>query len=169
MTTPPTATLVLASADFRDGETMPDRLIYDGMGCTGANTSPALEWSTVPAGTKSLVLTLHDPDAPTTVGFTHWMLYDLDPKIAKLDAGAGKNGHQPHGAAHGLNDFGEIGYDGPCPPPGDPPHRYHFTLYALDVPKLEGAGHALTFARLRFMLRGHVLAEGTLTGRYGRR
>jgi Raf kinase inhibitor-like YbhB/YbcL family protein len=162
------AAFVLASDDFSDGATMPDGLIYNGMGCTGGNTSPALRWRGAPAGTKSLVLALHDPDAPTSVGFTHWMLYDLDPQTTSLAAGAGKKHHNPHGSAHGLNDFGENAYDGPCPPPGDAPHRYEFTLYALDIPKLEGAGHVLTYPRLRFMMREHVLSSATITGRYGR-
>jgi Raf kinase inhibitor-like YbhB/YbcL family protein len=70
------------------------------------------------------------------------------------------------GSTHGTNDFGERAYAGPCPPPGDPPHHYHFTLYALDIPNLPGADHSLSYARLRFMIREHILAEGTLTGLY---
>jgi Raf kinase inhibitor-like YbhB/YbcL family protein len=162
-----TATITLASDDFREGETLPEELIYNAMGCSGGNTSPALIWSGLPAGTKSLALAVHDPDAPTTVGFTHWILFDLSSDLTGLEAGAGKAHHNPHGSTHGLNDFGQNAYAGPCPPPGDRAHRYAFTLYALDVPKLEGADHSLTYARFRFMIREHILAEGTLTGRYG--
>jgi hypothetical protein len=158
-----TASITLTSDAFADGARMPDALVFE-----RGNTSPAFAWSGVPAGTKSLALAVHDPDAPTSVGFTHWILFDLDPGLTGLAAGAGKHGANPPGSIHGLNDFGRKEYGGPAPPPGDPPHHYHFTLYALDVPKLEGAGDALTYPRFRFMLRGHVLAEGTLTGRYGR-
>jgi phosphatidylethanolamine-binding protein (PEBP) family uncharacterized protein len=147
-----TATIALASADFGEGETLPMSMIYDGMGCTGENRSPDLHWNAAPAGTKSLVLTMHDPDAPTTVGFTHWLLVNLDPP----------------GSLHGLNDMGQNAYSGPCPPSGDPPHRYRFTLYALDIPKLESPpGEKLTYPLLRFMIRDHVLATGTIMGRYG--
>ena len=166
-TTSATATIALFSADFGEGETLPNVMIFDGMGCTGENRSPDLQWSGVPAGTKSLVLTMHDPDAPTTVGFTHWLLYDLDPTLTRLEAGAGKHHHNPHGSAHGLNDMGQNAYSGPCPPKGDPPHRYRFTLYALDIPKLESAGDKLTYPRLRFMIRDHVVAQGMIMGRYG--
>jgi hypothetical protein len=163
-----TATIVLTSDDFREGDTLPDALVYNGMGCTGGNTSPSLHWTGVPAGTKSLVITMHDPDAPMSAGFTHWILTDLDPKLTHLEAGAGKHHHNPHGSAHGLNDMGKNAYSGPCPPKGDPPHRYRFTLYALDVPTLEPPpGDKMTYPLLRFMIREHVLAEGTIMGRYG--
>jgi Raf kinase inhibitor-like YbhB/YbcL family protein len=158
--------MTLTSDDFTDGTTMPEALIYNANGCSGGNESPALRWSGLPAGTQSLALALHDPDAPTTVGFTHWVLFDLDPSLTGLERGAGKRHHNPRGSTHGTNDFGEHAYAGPCPPPGDPPHHYHFTLYALDVPKLAGADHSLTYPRLRFMIREHVLAEATVTGLY---
>lgn len=158
-----TASITLTSDAFADGATMPDTLVFE-----RGNTSPALRWTGVPAGTKSLALAVHDPDAPTSVGFTHWILFDLDPASSGLPAGAGTAGAAPPGATLGLNDFGTADYAGPAPPPGDAPHHYHFTLYALDVPALEGAGERLTYPRFRFMIRGHVLGEGTLTGRYGR-
>jgi Raf kinase inhibitor-like YbhB/YbcL family protein len=162
-----TTTITLASDDFHEGETLPEALIFNGMGCSGGNTSPSLRWSGVPAGTQSLALALHDPDAPTTVGFTHWILFDLKPDLTELEAGAGKRHHNPHDSTHGLNDMGENAYCGPCPPPGDAPHHYHFTLYALDIPKLQGADHTLTYPRFRFMIREHILGQGTISGRYG--
>jgi Raf kinase inhibitor-like YbhB/YbcL family protein len=160
------ATFTLTSDDFSDGGTMPYALAYSGFGYSGENRSPALRWSGAPAGTRSFALAMHDPDAPTTVGFTHWILIDLDPALTGLPAGAGAEGANPPGSLHGLNDYPATAYCGPAPPPG-PPHHYHFTLYALDVPKLEGAGALLTYPRFRFMIRGHVLAEATLTGRFG--
>jgi Raf kinase inhibitor-like YbhB/YbcL family protein len=160
-------TLALASNEFSEGATIPNAQIYSGSGCNGDNLSPSLEWSTVPPGTKSLVVTMYDPDAPTTVGFTHWILFDLDPTLTRLDVGAGRPHHNPEGSSHGLNDFGERAYAGPCPPKGDPEHRYRISLYALDIPKLEGAGDTLTYPRLRFMIRDHILAKGMLMGRFG--
>jgi Raf kinase inhibitor-like YbhB/YbcL family protein len=160
------ASIQLTSEHFTDGATLPQKVVFDALGCSGNNVSPALRWTGVPEGTKSLALAMHDPDAPTTVGFTHWLLFDLDPTLLELPEGAGARHHEPHGSTHGLNDFGVTAYSGPCPPPGDPPHHYHVTLYALDLPKLDGAGHQLTYPRFRFMIRGHVLAEGTITGLY---
>jgi Raf kinase inhibitor-like YbhB/YbcL family protein len=161
------ATLALASDDFTEGATLPNVLIYNGMGYHGENLSPNLQWSGVPAGTKSLVIAMHDPDAPTTVGFTHWILFDLGAALTRLERGAGSPGKNPRGSSHGLNDMGENAYIGPCPPHEDPPHHYRFELYALDIPKLEGAGDKLTYPRLRFMLREHTLAKGLLTGLFG--
>ena len=85
-------------------------------------------------------MTCYDPDAPTTVGFTHWVLFNLPPDLKGLSAGAGAAGKAPKGATFGFTDYGENVYGGMAPPPGDPPHRYQFTVYALDVPRLEGAG-----------------------------
>jgi Raf kinase inhibitor-like YbhB/YbcL family protein len=161
------AGLTLSSDDFTDGGTLPNAVVYSGMGYSGDNRSPALSWTGAPAGTQSFALAMHDPDAPTTVGFTHWILFDLDAGLAGLAAGAGTDERKPAGSTHGLNDFPATAYCGPAPPPGSP-HHYHFTLYALDVPKLEGAGSLLTYPRFRFMIRGHVLAEATLTGRFGK-
>jgi len=158
----------LTSADFHDGATLGPAQLFNGMGVGGENHSPALRWAGAPAATQSFALAMHDPDAPTTVGFTHWILFDLDPKLSGLDAGAGATGRNPLGSSHGLNDFGDHAYDGPAPPPGHGAHHYHFTLYALDVPRLEGAGGLLTYPRFRFMIGGHVLAEATLSGRFGR-
>ena len=160
------ATMTLTSADFQNGTTVPDALVADTMGCSGGNMSPQLQWSNVPPGTKSFALALHDPDAPTTVGFTHWIVFDLHTDLRELESGAGRKHHNPHGSVHGMNDMGQNCYDGPCPPPGDPPHRYLFTLYALDLEKLPDADHRLTYPKFRFLIREHVLAEATITGRY---
>ncbi|MFN2459862.1 MAG: YbhB/YbcL family Raf kinase inhibitor-like protein [Candidatus Velthaea sp.] len=142
-------------------------MVFDGMGCTGDNRSPDLAWSGAPDGTKSYAITMYDPDAPTTVGFWHWILFDVRASETSIAAGAGKKHHQPHGSTLGFTDFGSREYGGPCPPPGDPPHRYQINVYALDVDKL-GADDTTTGAKLMFMMRGHVLAKGTLEGTYGR-
>jgi Raf kinase inhibitor-like YbhB/YbcL family protein len=120
-------------------------------------------------GTKSLAITCHDPDAPTTVGFTHWVLFNLPRSSGASRPGAGAAGKAPKGATLGFTDYGESAYGGMAPPPGDPPHRYQFTVYALDVPRLEGGDERTTYAKFRFLIRGHVLAQGTLTGLFGRK
>jgi len=161
------ASLTVTSAVFRDGQTIPASAVFDGMGCTGNNQSPDLAWSGAPAGTKSFAVTIHDPDAPTTVGFVHWVLFDIPSGAASLAAGAGAHADAGVGATHGFTDFGFSRYGGPCPPPGDSPHHYRLTVYALDLDKL-GVDATTTYAKFRFMIRGHVLASGEIVGLYGR-
>lgn len=161
------ATLTVTSSVLRDGQTIPMSAVFDGMGCTGNNQSPDLRWSGAPAGTKSFAVTMYDPDAPTTVGFVHWVLFDIPAGVTSLDAGAGSHKHAGAGATHGFTDFGQSRYGGPCPPPGDAPHHYHVTVYALDLDKL-GVDETTTYAKFRFMTRGHILAKGELVGLYGR-
>lgn len=137
----------LTSPDLASG-TFDTKFILNGFGCTGQNISPALEWSNVPAGTKSLALQVFDPDAPSGSGFWHWAVYDIPPSATGLPQGAGNDSNLlPGGAFGGTTDLFDTGltngngnYGGPCPPQGDPPHRYIFTLYATAVEKLEVAG-----------------------------
>jgi Raf kinase inhibitor-like YbhB/YbcL family protein len=145
----------LASPAFADGQAIPARYT-----CDGENVSPELQWSDVPAGTLSLALTCEDPDAPGGT-FTHWVIWNLDPALDGL-----RSGEVPPGALQGRNDFGHIGYGGPCPPPGHGRHHYHFTLYALSrrTPLSEGA----TITELRNALGSHVLDEAELVGTYER-
>ena len=159
------ATLTVTSAVFHDGETIPSSAVFDDFGCTGKNQSPDLTWSGAPAGTKSYAVTIHDPDAPTTVGWVHWVLFDIPGDVTSLAAGAGSRKRGGVGATHGFTDFGFSHYGGPCPPPGDPPHHYHLTVYALDMDKL-GPDSTTTFAKFRYMIRGHVLATGEIVGTY---
>lgn len=137
----------LSSPDLASG-TFDSKFILNGFGCTGSNVSPALRWSNVPAGTKSLALQVHDPDAPTGSGFWHWVVYNIPPTATGLPQGAGNSSNTlPVPAFGGANDFLDTGatgvngnYGGPCPPTGDKPHRYVFTLYALAVADVEVAG-----------------------------
>jgi Raf kinase inhibitor-like YbhB/YbcL family protein len=156
-------TLQVQTSLFKDGETIPKSAAFTAAG--GDNKSPDLSWSGVPEGTKSLAVTCYDPDAPTTVGFVHWVLFNLDPSTTKLEAGAGAKGKNPKGSTLGFTDWGQSQYGGMAPPPGDPPHRYEFRVYALDQ-KLE-LDETTTYAKFRFMIRGHVLAEGVVTGKFG--
>jgi Raf kinase inhibitor-like YbhB/YbcL family protein len=155
----------MASSTFEAGATLPRRVAYDG--CGGDNVSPHLSWSGVPPGTRSFALTCFDPDAPTGSGFWHWVVANIPERVMDLAENAAATG-LPLGAVQGFTDYGVSHYGGPCPPGGDPPHRYIFTVYALDIPAIDGAGPTLSGARLVFSTRGHLLAEGTLEGRYGR-
>jgi Raf kinase inhibitor-like YbhB/YbcL family protein len=156
-------TITVTSDLFRDGDTIPPRAAHTSVG--GENESPHLAWSGVPEGTASIAVTCYDPDAPTTIGFVHWVLFNLDPSTASLPAGAGKAGNNPPGSTMGFVDYGFSEYGGMAPPPEDEPHRYEFRVYALDD-RID-ADETTTYAKLRFMMRGHVLAEGALTGRFG--
>ena len=161
------AGLKLASPDLAAGQFAP-RFIYDQSGCSGGNVSPALAWSDPPAGTKSFAVTVFDPDAPTGRGWWHWVVYDIPATARALpqDAGAGSGSNLPQGARQTANDFGGPGYSGPCPPPGSP-HRYVFTLYALDAASL-GAASGSDPAEVAASLKPHALAEASFTLSYGR-
>lgn len=162
------STFRIWSPDFEAGGWLPASSVYTGFGCDGANVSPALRWSGVPEGTRSVAVTLYDPDAPTGSGWWHWAVVDLPPTAEGLPAGAGSEGGAlPTGAAQGRTDFGTVGYGGPCPPEGDDSHRYVFTLYALDVPTLS-VPTDVSVALVGFQLNAHAITRATLTGRYGR-
>jgi Raf kinase inhibitor-like YbhB/YbcL family protein len=160
--------LVLSSADLDAAKPIPAAFVYDRSGCAGGNRSPQLAWHGVPQGTKSLALTVFDPDAPGG-GFWHWAVVDLPASTSALprDAGAADGHGLPGGARQLANDFGERAWGGPCPPKGDAPHRYVFTLYALKVPAL-GVGSDAGAAAAAAEAGKNALAQATLTARYGR-
>jgi Raf kinase inhibitor-like YbhB/YbcL family protein len=159
----------LTSTDVAEGAAIKAEQTFNGFGCSGANVSPALSWTGVPAGTKSLALIVHDPDAPTGVGgFTHWIVYNIPATATGLPKGAGsKGGTLPAGAMQAATSFGAPGYGGPCPPAGDKPHRYVFTLYALKTDKVDLPPDS-TQALAGFTINGSKLATATLTALYGR-
>lgn len=164
----PTSTsqgMTLTSPDLKEGGTLAAQQVANTFGCTSANVSPALNWTGAPAGTRSFVLTMYDPDAPTGSGFVHWVVYDIPASATGLTAGAGSEGSTLPEGAKQLNDAGG-GYLGPCPPPGDKPHRYIFTLYALSEPL--GLAPNSSAAVAGFSLNGKVLAKTSLTGYYSR-
>ncbi len=131
--------------------------------CQGADVSPSLEWSGAPAETRSFALVLEDPDAPGGV-WCHWLLYDLGAKVQGLAQGfrAGSLG------LSGNNDFGKLGYGGPCPPKGHGPHRYIFKLYALSVHTL-GLPSGVNRQELLHAVKGHILGEAQYMGRFERK
>lgn len=162
------APFALKSTDLAEGEVIRDAQVYKGMDCNGGNLSPELEWSNAPAGTKSFAVTLYDPDAPTGSGWWHWIMYNIPANVSRLPQGAGDPSKQwMPGVEMGTTDFGTRGYGGPCPPKGDPPHRYIFTVHALGVEKLELPENA-TAAAIGFNLHTHRIDIATLTGVYGR-
>jgi hypothetical protein len=143
--------------------------VYNGFGCAGKNISPELEWSGAPAQGKSFAITVYDPDAPTGSGFWHWVVFNIPPNTKKLSRGAGdpKQNKMPAGAVQSRTDFGTPGWGGPCPPAGDKAHRYIFTLYVVDVDKLD-ADAATTAAVVGFNLHFHTIQKVSFTVPYGR-
>lgn len=160
----PADAITVTSSLFEDGGTLPRSAAHSAVG--GDNVSPDLSWSGLPEGTRSVAVTCYDPDAPTTVGFVHWVLFDLAADTTSLAAGAGAAGANPPGSVLGFTDWGESAYGGMAPPPGDEPHHYQFTVYALNVESL-GLDATTTYAKFRFLTRDKALATGTLTGRFG--
>ena len=132
--------------------------------CDGPDVSPALSWGEPPAGTQSISLIMDDPDAPVGT-WVHWVLYDLPGSTRELAESVPKDAELKSGAPQGRNDFGKIGYGGPCPPPGKP-RRYFFKLYALDAKTSLKSG--ATKADLETAMKGHILAQTELIGRYKR-
>jgi Raf kinase inhibitor-like YbhB/YbcL family protein len=159
--------LVLTSSDL-NGQ-MASEQVFSGFGCSGGNLSPQLQWSHPPAGTRSFAVTAYDPDAPTGSGWWHWVVYNLPSDLRELKKGAGSANAKllPEGSVQGVTDFGQAGYGGACPPVGDRPHRYIFTIYALDVDRLE-LGSEASPALVGFQLNQHALSRASLIAYYGR-
>lgn len=160
----------LTSPDFKAGERLPEKFILNFAGCSGGNSSPALEWHGTPPGTKSFAITLFDPDEHgTPSGWWHWVVFDLPATTARLGAGAGSGSSSlvPPGSQQGRTDLGTKAYHGPCPSPGNSPHHYVFTIYALKVAKLPVPSHA-SGAMVTLTAHDYTLAEATLVAVYGR-
>jgi Raf kinase inhibitor-like YbhB/YbcL family protein len=149
--------LQIESSAFSEGGQIPRQYT-----CDGKDISPPLSWSGVPEGAKSLALICDDPDASKT--FAHWVIFDLPPRTSGLPEGVPPRESVSGGGAQGTNDFRKVGYGGPCPPSGT--HRYMFKIYALDTQLKLAAG--ATKADVERAMKGHVLAEATLMGKYSR-
>lgn len=154
----------LQSEDFQGQLTKVQE--FDKFGCNGKNVSPELSWRDAPKGTKSFAVTVYDPDAPTGSGWWHWIVVNIPADENRIRTGAsGKD--MPKGAIELVNDYGTIGFGGACPPKGDKPHRYIFTVYALDVPKLDLKPD--TNAPVAgFMINAHTIAKASLIAYYRR-
>jgi len=149
----------LESDAFKNGGDIPKKFT-----CDGPDVSPALVWRDLPPATKSLALIADDPDAPVGT-WVHWVVYDMEPQTFQLREGVAKSEAIPGIGKQGLNDFRKIGYGGPCPPPGKP-HRYFFKLYALD--SMLNLKPRATKADVEQAMKGHILAQTELIGRYKR-
>jgi Raf kinase inhibitor-like YbhB/YbcL family protein len=163
------ADFTLSSPSIAPGSTLTNAHVFKGFGCTGDNVSPALNWSGVPAGTKSLAVTVYDPDAPTGSGWWHWVAYNIPASATGLAAGAGdaEGKNLPAGTVQGRTDFGAYGFGGACPPVGDKPHRYIFTVHALKTDKLELPKDA-TAALVGYMLNANLIAKTSFEAKYSR-
>jgi Raf kinase inhibitor-like YbhB/YbcL family protein len=148
----------IKSSAFKSGARIPAKYT-----CDGVDVSPPLEWGKLPAGTKYLALICDDPDAPMGT-WVHWVIYDIPANITSLPEKLPPLKEVANGARQGMNDFRAIGYGGPCPPSGE--HRYFFKLYALDGPT--GLKPGATKAQLLAAMKGHILAEAELMGKYKR-
>jgi Raf kinase inhibitor-like YbhB/YbcL family protein len=160
----------LASPSIKPGSMLTEAQVFNGFGCSGKNVSPALEWKNPPKGTKSFAVTVYDPDAPTGSGWWHWVVYNLPAASTMLAEGAGSADGKglPIGAVQGRTDFGAPGFGGACPPKGDKPHRYIFTVYALKTERLEAPADG-TAALIGFMIHANKLGQASFTARYGRK
>jgi Raf kinase inhibitor-like YbhB/YbcL family protein len=156
----PTSRLVLISGAFAHGSGIPARHT-----CEGENVSPPLEWTGVPVGTRSFAVVCEDPDAPRGT-WVHWVLWNLPADAVELGEGVPRSPELPSGARQGINDSGDLGYGGPCPPSGKP-HRYFFHLHALDSSLNLPPG--VNRSDLDAAMGGHILGSATTMGTYERR
>jgi Raf kinase inhibitor-like YbhB/YbcL family protein len=147
------AKMKITSSAFQEGGNIPSKFT-----CDGGDTSPPLQIAEVPSGAKSLALVVDDPDAPSGL-FTHWIVWNISPQTGAVGEGSAPKG------AQGTNDFGKSGYGGPCPPSGT--HRYYFKIFALDRELDLPPGTKRS--QLDAAMKGHVVAQGKLMGRYSRK
>ena len=163
------AGFTLTSPEIRANAMMDKKFEANVFGCGGENKSPALKWSGAPKDTKSFAVTVYDPDAPTGSGWWHWSVINIPATITELkpDAGNASGTNLPQGARQVRTDYGAAAWGGACPPPGDKPHRYVFTVFALKTDKLDIPPDA-TAALAGFMINANTLAKSSFTAKYGR-
>jgi Raf kinase inhibitor-like YbhB/YbcL family protein len=148
----------MTSTAFGAGQSIPKKY-----SCDGPDVSPQLAWKEAPAGTKSYALIADDPDAPLGT-WVHWVLFNVPGDTQELAEGVEKKNQLANGALQGKNDFGNVGYGGPCPPGGST-HRYFFKLYALDGKLDLKAGTSK--ADIERAMKGHALGQAELMGKFG--
>ncbi len=160
----------LESPTVQDGGQLSMKQVANSFGCKGSNISPELKWTNPPAGTKSFAVTVYDPDAPTGSGWWHWLVYDIPASARSLAEGVGTaDGTKlPTGAKQVRNDEEKPGFMGACPPIGNPPHHYIFTVFALNAESLKLPPNASP-AMAGFFLNKNALAKATITATYSRK
>jgi Raf kinase inhibitor-like YbhB/YbcL family protein len=163
------AGFTLTSPDIKPNATIAKKFEANVFGCSGENKSPALKWSGAPKDIKSFAVTVYDPDAPSGSGWWHWSVINIPANVTELpaDAGAVGGANLPKGATPVRIDFGVAGWGGVCPPQGDKPHRYIFTVYALKTDKLDIPADA-TAALAGFMINANSIGKASFTAKYGR-
>lgn len=159
----------ISSSDINPGELIKEKHVFSGMGCKGKNISPQISWQNAPAGTKSFAITVYDPDAPTGSGWWHWIVVNIPASYNKIPAGFGEKNlfRLPNGINQIRNDFGTFSFGGSCPPKGDKPHRYIFSIYALKTDKIvieEKASAALA----GFMIYQNIITASSFEAYYSR-
>lgn len=161
------STFTLTSNDI-EGQIKP-RQAYNGNGCRGENVSPRLSWVNAPENTQSFAVTMYDPDAPTGSGWWHWLIFNIPADVYELAENAGNPEAEiaPAGTVQSFNDFGQYGYDGPCPPEGDGIHAYIITVYALDIPRINLSNH-INPAAVGFALHAHTIQKASLISYFER-
>lgn len=164
------ADFTLKSTELQAGKPIPVKYSFNSFSCVGENISPSFVWSNVPVGTKSFAFTVHDPDAVTGgAGFWHWVVVDVpsSAKMFALGAGTKDGSGLPAGSKQIPTDFGVAGWGGPCPPVGDKPHRYNFTVYALKTETL-GLPENATASLAGFMINQNAIGKATFTSTFAR-
>ncbi|XDZ52482.1 YbhB/YbcL family Raf kinase inhibitor-like protein [Neisseriaceae bacterium CLB008] len=158
----------LSSTDISAGGRLTQQAVYNGFGCSGGNTSPALQWKNAPKGTEYFAITVFDPDAPTGSGWWHWQVVNIPKQVSSLPSGAGEVSKltMPKEAMQMRNDFGSNGFGGACPPEGHGPHRYQFTVYAL--PQKLNIPQDASGALVGYMLNAQALATSSIEVLYER-
>ena len=156
-------TFKLSSKELKHNDTLPHAQVLNAHGCDGGNVSPQLSWNNPPINTKSFAIICHDPDAPKENGWYHWLVVNIPIKTRSVAQGA-----KIEGAIETITDFKTTGYGGACPPIGHGVHHYHFTIYALDVEKLDVKANDNPVEVEKLVL-AHTLAKSTITGLFERK
>lgn len=155
------------SSTLKPGKKIPENYVFNGMGCHGKNISPPLAWKDAPANTKSYAVTMFDPDAPKVGGWWHWTVVNIPADVTFLEEGASNNGKLPKEAVEVETDYGDVHYGGPCPPSGDTPHHYVFTVYALKSKQVHLSPNS-TPASIKSLLEHECLAKSSIAVEYSR-
>lgn len=163
------AGFALSSPTIKPGSMLTEAQVFKGFGCDGKNISPTLKWTGAPKDAKSYAVTVYDPDAPTGSGWWHWVVFNIPASASELPEGAGAVDGKtlPAGAVQGRTDFGAPGFGGACPPKGDKPHRYIFTVHALKTEKIEVPPDA-SAALVGFMISANRIGKASFEAKYGR-